>query len=120
MGALAKVLIGGAVVGVAVVVLSGKANASSSGGAPTPGPGATVQNLPAGTKPGLPALKRTSWAVPGDASGAQPGTMLLTQNATNPADWVLVFVDTRGGAGMLAAGTTQLSGLMAQELAAGF
>ena len=122
MGVLAKVLVGGAVVAVVGLVLASSSNANASSGAvppPKPGPGAIVESVPAGIVQGVPALKRTLWAVSGDASGQQPGTMILTQVAGSPNDWVLAFRDTKGGVGILQYAQTPMAGLIAQAVAAG-
>lgn len=122
--AAGKILFVGVVLaGIAALALSKSASAASSSGGtppPTPGPGATTDAIPAGIAPGVPALTRTSWPVAGNASGQQPGTMVLAQSNSNPNDWVIGFRDQNGGFGILTYGSTQMSGLMAQAVAAGF
>ncbi len=122
--AAGKILFVGVVLaGVTALVLSKNASASSSSGGtppPTPGPGATIDHIPAGIAPGVPAVTRTSWPVAGDASGQQPGTMVLAQSSSNPNDWVVGFRDQQGRFGILTYGSTPMSGLMAQAVAAGF
>lgn len=108
---------------VAALALSKNANASSSSGGtppPTPGPGATVELQPAEADTGVGPTKRTTWHIPADASGQRAGQMILVQSQSNPNDWVLGFIADAGGAGVLAYGSTQMSGLMAQAAAAGF
>lgn len=122
--AAGKILFVGIVLaGVAALALSKSANASSGSSGtppPTPAPGATTDLAPAGIAPGIPATKRTTWHIPADASGQQAGNMVLVQSQSNPNDWVLGFTADAGGAGVLAYGSTPMSGLMAQAVAAGF
>lgn len=120
MKAVQALLVGGIVVS-AGLLLIGAASAKSRGGTPPPkpGPGATVDNLPANTGPGLPAIKRTMWHVDADPSGQQAGLMMLLQSATNPNDWALLFRnDATQGVGVLAYSQTPIGGLIAQQLAA--
>lgn len=116
-----KVLLIGGLVASAGLLLIGVASAKPRGNPPPkPGPGATVDNVPANSGPGLPALKRTMWHVDADASGQQAGVMILLQSATSSNDWALIFKnDKTGGAGVLAYSQTPIGGLIAQQLAAG-
>jgi hypothetical protein len=120
MKAIQALLVGGVVVS-AGLLLVGMANAKPRGNPPPkPGPGATVDNLPANSGPGLPAIKRTMWRVNADGSGQQAGVMILLQSATNSNDWALIFKnDATQGAGVLAYSQTPIGGLIAQQLAAG-
>lgn len=123
MNTAKALLVTSLVAGAGVIALVGLANASpkaSGNPPPKPGPGATVENLPAGSGPGLPAIKRTMWRVAADASGQQPGVMILLQSAKNPNDWALIFQnDQTHAAGVLAYSQTPIGGLIAQQLAAG-
>lgn len=129
MSAGKVILIGAVGVGLALLV-AGIASASSAKSAPPnstippgfkPPANATSIQIPPGHA-GIPfALNQTSWAVAGDASGQQPGTYTLVQNASNPlADWVVTFSGVGGtSAGIVAVSPTQNGGLMAQAAAAG-
>lgn len=127
MSSSAKILIVGGLAAVAALALIGGAASASSSKAPgvppppKPGPGATVENLQAGIAQGVPALKRTTWRVPANASGQQAGLMILIQVASSPnRDWVLLFKnDQSQGVGVLGYSQTPLAGLIAQQLAAG-
>lgn len=120
----AKVLLMGAI-GVGAVALflhAHSANASPNTIPPEwrPPPGSSVTTFPPPiTGTGMRMLKRTSWAVQANSSGQQAGTFLLTQNADDPNDWVLVFVSAAGGAGILGHSDTPMGGLLAQAVAAG-
>lgn len=121
MSSTKTLIVGGLAAAGALLLIGGLASASSSKStAPKPGPGATVEKLPAGSGPGLPALKRTTWRVAADASGQQAGLMILLQSANNPNDWALVFSnDQTHASGLLAYSQTPVGGLIAQQLSAG-
>ncbi len=126
MGLGKTLLIGGAVVGVAVLLVKhSQATAAAPGaagaaGPPIPGPGATSMSVPPGPKnpTGL-TLTITQWQQQADASGKQAGLWALVQNAANPQqDFVVVF-GTNTTAGVVQQGQTQNSGLIAQAFVAG-
>lgn len=125
-----KVLAIGAVGIAAALLVAAVASASSSKAAPPnstippnfqPPANATRIQIPPGHA-GIPfALNQSSWTVAGDASGAQPGTYTLVQNASNPnVDWIVTFTGVGGGsAGIVGVSPTPNGGLMAQAAAAG-
>lgn len=121
MGAAKVILIGGIGFGLAAWFFhSHAASAASSSTPPAVPPGATVETLAnplAGT--GMPTLRRSSWHVAADASGQQPGTFVLTQNAANPNDWAFGFQPDAGGFGILGYSQTPNGGLIAQAAAGG-
>ncbi len=124
MGLGKTLLIGGAVVGVGVLLVKhSQATAgggSANAGPPLPGPGASSMDVPPGPKnpTGL-TLTITQWQQQADASGKQAGLWALVQNKANPQqDFVVVF-GTGTGAGVVQQGTTQNSGLIAQSYVAG-
>lgn len=121
MGASKYLVIGAVGVGLAALLLhSKKASAASSGLPPgwTPPSGAVFSSTPPGAVP----LTLDRWQWRNETTGGAPGTMVLLLNHANPtADFVVFLLPDGAGAvpGILAAGTTPNSGLMAQAAMAG-
>lgn len=114
-----------ALAGLGIAWLAKKDHTASASTLPAtwrPPAGSKVELFPppiAGT--GMAQLKRTSWHVAADASGAQAGTFNLVQNAADPNDWLVSFKNdgAAGGGGILAYSQTPRGGLIAQAAAAG-
>jgi hypothetical protein len=117
MRGLAGVVLGVVVLGVGVVALSSMAKPAKASGLPkgwVPPSGATFVQLPPGALPFT--IDRWTWRAPTDL-----GQTVLITNHDNPQnDWVAVFVPDAAGQqrGILAVGTSQVSGLLAQNAVA--
>lgn len=121
MGATKYLVLGAVGVGLAALFLSSKnANAASSNmpAGWVPPSGAVFTQTPAGAVP----FVQDRWQWRNETTGGAPGTMVLITNHANPsADFVAYLLPDGTGAvpQILAVGTTQNSGLMAQAAMAG-
>jgi hypothetical protein len=122
MSAKGLLLLGALGAGAAFLFLhSASANAAVFPPGWVPPAGSTSVVLPANPNLGGLSLKKTTWTQAADAGGAQAGTYTLLQNAANPAnDWAVLFTNTGSNSvAVMAVGTTQNSGLLAQYAVSG-
>lgn len=116
VGLLLGALVAGAA---ALFVFEKKSNAASAtppGFTPPPGAQTTVL-APGGNNPLPFSVTRTAWRLPGDL-----GVTNMLYKTGSPTDFAVVMKPDAAGQqiGVLAVGTSQTSGLLAQAAVAGF